>query len=526
MKLDEIFRLAAKGRINRREFVQLAMAAGVAAGTAETLFSRAAHADPKKGGRFRMALGHGSTTDTLDPATYVNNYTGTFGWGTLSNGLTEVDVKGNIQPDLAESFESSNKASRWTFALRKGVTFHNGKSLSPADVIASLRHHMSDNSKSAAKSLLTQIIDLKADGNKVVFSLQAGNADFAYILSDYRLPIMPAKENGDADWDSGVRTGPYVQESFDPGTSAKVKRNPNYYRDAWFDEVEILSVPDPSARTNALLSGEVEYIDRCELKSLRFLKEKSSITIDEVTGYGHNVFSMNTTVAPFDNPDVRNAVKYSIDRQQILEKVFYGIGTIGNDNPVAPSVKFAINPKPIHKYDPDMARSLLKKAGLSSLKIDLSVADAAFGGAVDAAVLFQQSAAKAGIEINVVREPNDGYWDNVWLKKPFVASFWLGRPTVDWVLTFAYAADSTQNETFWKNPRFNEVLVAARSEEDDAKRAAMYAECQQLLHDDGGLINLLFEKYVTAHSNKVTHGEMLSNWDIDGFKIAQRWWVA
>jgi peptide/nickel transport system substrate-binding protein len=82
MKLDEIFRLAAKGRINRREFVQLAMAAGLAAGTAETLFSRAAHADPKKGGRFRMALGHGSTTDTLDPATYVNNYTGTFGWGT------------------------------------------------------------------------------------------------------------------------------------------------------------------------------------------------------------------------------------------------------------------------------------------------------------------------------------------------------------------------------------------------------------------------------------------------------------
>src|SRR5882762_6156163 len=102
MKLEEMSRLVAKGRINRREFVQLAMAAGLAAATAETMFSRAARADPKKGGRLRMALGHGSTTDTLDPANYVNNFTGTFAWGTLSNGLTEVDVKGNIQPDLAE----------------------------------------------------------------------------------------------------------------------------------------------------------------------------------------------------------------------------------------------------------------------------------------------------------------------------------------------------------------------------------------------------------------------------------------
>jgi peptide/nickel transport system substrate-binding protein len=131
----------------------------------------------------------------------------------------------------------------------------------------------------------------------------------------------------------------------------------------------------------------------------------------------------------------------------------------------------------------------------------------------------------AGIELTVLREANDGYWDNVWLKKPFVASEWLGRPTVDGVLTLAYAADSNSNETFWKNPRFNELLVAARSELDTTKRAAMYAECQQLLHDDGGLINLLFDTYVMAHTKKVSHGPMLSNTDLDGFRISQRWWA-
>ena len=116
----------------------------------------------------------------------------------------------------------------------------------------------------------------------------------------------------------------------------------------------------------------------------------------------------------------------------------------------------------------------------------------------------------------MIREPNDGYWDNVWLKKPFYASYWAGRPTCDWMFTTAYAAEAVWNETFWKNPRFNELLVAARSETDDTKRAGMYAEMQQLLHDDGGLINLVFNSYVDAHTKALAHGEVASNWPMDG----------
>ena len=139
---------------------------------------------------------------------------------------------------------------------------------------------------------------------------------------------------------------------------------------------------------------------------------------------------MNVTVAPFDNVNVRMALKYAIDRKAIVDKVFYGHGTPGNDNPIAPTIQFAIDPQPRHDYDPEKAKAYLKKAGLDSLKVDLSVADAAFAGAVDAALLYKDSAAKAGIDINVIREPDDGYWDNVWLKKPWCMSYWNGRPTV------------------------------------------------------------------------------------------------
>ncbi|MEI6537381.1 MAG: ABC transporter substrate-binding protein, partial [Verrucomicrobiaceae bacterium] len=177
-------------------------------------------------------------------------------------------------------------------------------------------------------------------------------------------------------------------------------------------------------------------------------------------------------------------------------------------------------------YDPDKAREYLKKAGLDSLKIDLRTSEAAFAGANDAAQLIQQQARKAGIEINLITEPADTYWDNVWMKQPAMMSYWGGRSTIDGLATIGYSADAQWNDTFWKNPRFNELLVAARSETDGSKRAAMYAEMQQILHDDGGQIVLMFNNYVTAHSKKVAHGKLNSNLDHDGTFMWRRWWFA
>jgi len=520
---DDMRREVGRGRMNRREFIQLAMAAGLAAGAADAMFNAAKAAAPAKGGDLHLGISWGSTSNTLDPGPILDSYMGTVNL-TLRSLLAEVDEKGNIGTDLAESFEPSNGTKTWAVRLKKGVTFHNGKALTPNDVVASVRHHMGPDTKSALKSSAKQIDDVKADGDLVIFNLKGGNADFPYFLGEHRLSIMPAKDNGDVDWQSGIGTGPYMLEEFKPGEVTRAKRNPNYYRDTWFDNVEILSIIDPTARTNALLSGRLEVMDRCDAKTLKFMEQKPGIEIDKVTGYEHNTFAMIVTAPPLDNPDVRNALKYAIDREAIIKRVFGGIGKAGNDNVVAPSVKFAINPEPVHVYDPEMAKSLLKKAGLSGLKIDLSAADVAFTGAVDAATIYKESAAAAGIDINVIREPNDGYWDNVWQKKPFCASEWLGRPTADAVMTFEYSADSNQNDTFWKNPRFNELLTAARSELDEKKRAAMYAECQQLMHDDNGVIVIMFTTFVTAHSTKVAHGQLLSSLDLDGFRICQRWW--
>ena len=515
----------ASGKVSRREFIGRAAALGVTTALATTLASKIAGAAPKKGGSLKIALGHGATTDTLDPATYPDQFTGMLG-GAIGSALTLINAKGEIEGDLAETMEPSKGATVWVFKLRKGVTFHNGKDVTADDVVASFRHHMGENSKSAAKSILDPITDIKADGkDTVIFTLNAGSADFPFLTSDYHLPIMPAKDN-DVDWQSGIRSGAFILEKFDPGVNCKMKRNPNFYRDVWIDECEIRSITDVTARTNALTTAEVHYIDRCDLKTLGLLQRNKDIKILEVTGYAHYVLPMLTNVAPFDNVDVRTALKYALDREDVLKKVFLGHGTVGNDDPIAPVVQYATEPQPKFTYDPEKAKFHLKKAGLSNLTVDLSAADAAFAGAVDVAVLYKEHAAKAGIDINVVREPNDGYWDNVWMKKGWCASYWNGRPTCDWMFTTAYAADAAWNDTAWKNPRFNELLVAARSETDSKKRQASYAEMQQILHDDGGVIVLCFNNYVGAYSNKLEHGAVASNWDADGMKLPERWWFA
>lgn len=527
MDIKSMTKLAAKGKMSRRDFVQLAMGAGISAAMAQTMFTKAARAEPKKGGRFRIAVGSGATTDTLDPATFPDTFNGVFGWGSIRSSLTEVTPEGKVIPDLAESFEASTDAKTWVFTLRNGAQFHSGKSVDSEDVVTSINHHRSAESKSAAKSLLTTVTDVKADGkNKVVVTLSEGNADFPFVISDYHMAMMPAKD-GKANWQSGDGTGPYTMTHFEPGVRAEGKRYANYHRETYFDEIEIKAITDVVARSNALSSGDVDYIDRVDLKTVDMMARGGNIEISEVSGFAHYVAPMNCTVAPFDNVDVRLALKYAIDREEIVKKVLRGHGSAGNDNPIASGVPFFKEPKAKHAFDPEKVKFHLKKAGLTSLKVDLSTADAAFAGAVDAAQLMKDSAAKCGIDINVIREAGDAYWDAVWMKKPWCMSYWSGRPTPDLMFSTAYAADAAWNDSFWKNATFNELLVSARSELDQAKRAEIYGEMQDIVAEDGGVVVLMFYNYMNAFAKTVAHADLVApNWDVDGMKITQRWWFA
>jgi len=170
-------------------------------------------------------------------------------------------------------------------------------------------------------------------------------------------------------------------------------------------------------------------------------------------------------------------------------------------------------------YDPDKAAFYLKEAGLDSLSVDLSASNAAFEGAVDAAQLYQASSGSAGININVVQEPADGYWSNVWLKKPFCACYWSGRATEDWMFSTAYESGVPWNDSQWDeddSARFQELLISARAELDSDKRREQYFEMQQIMRDEGGTIIPMFANYVQAVNNRIVSPDTVGNlWQMD-----------
>jgi peptide/nickel transport system substrate-binding protein len=520
--------MLSKGKITRREFIKKASALGIAVTVSPALFGReASAATPKKGGRFRQGLGGGSTTDTLEPATITDAMVQNLTWQ-LRNSLVEVDYKGHALPELAESFESSPDAAQWVFKLRKGVEFHNGKTLEAEDVINSINYHRGSDSKSAAKSLLEPVTEIKADGkHAVIFKLQNGNADFPYVLAAYHLTIQPAGTRG-AEFAKGIGTGPYQLVTFEPGVRSLVKRNPNYWKEGrgHFDEVETLSIADFSARTNALKTGQLDFINRCDLKTVHLLKRDPNVQIIQTTGTRHYTLPMITNMKPYDNNDVRLALKYAVDREQMVKLILRGYGSVANDHPIGPSQRFFASDLPQRKYDPDKAKFHMKKSGIGDYVFKLHTADAAFGGAVDAAVLFKESAANAGIKVEVVKEPNDGYWSNVWMKKAFSTCFWSGRPTSDWMFSTAYADDAAWNDSFWKHERFNNLLKEARAMLDAKKRREMYVEMQQIVRDEGGVIVPMYADYLAAATKKVKFSNLAGNWPLDGHKNAERWWFA
>ena len=519
------------GQIDRRQFVMGALAAGVALPTALSMADKAIAATPNKGGHIKFGRGHGSTTDSLDPATSENGFATQLSFS-YANNLTEVSNTGELIPELAESIEPSDDAKTWAFNLRKGVEYHNGKTMNAEDVIASMNHHRGEDSKSAAKGLLEQVVDIKADGDsRVIFELQEPNADFSYIVSDYHLLVLPSKD-GKIDATAGIGTGAFKLENFEPGVRAELTKNPNYFKEGagHFDSMEMLALLDATARQNAILNGEVDAIGRVDPKTVNLLARAPNLNILESTGTLHYTFPMRLDTAPFDNYDLRMALKLSLKRQEFLDKILQGHGALGNDHPISTANRFHASDLPQREYDPEKAAAHYKKSGHSGT-IQLSASDAAFAGAVDAAQLIAASAKDAGIDIEVVREPKDGYWSNVWNKKGWCACYWGGRPTEDWMFASAYVDSTEWNDTAWKTTdaakKFNKIVVEARAELDEAKRRTMYAEAQRLINDDGGAIVAAFANYIHAVSKKVAHEETVAaNWDFDGLKAQERWWFA
>lgn len=482
-------------------------------------------ASPRKGGTFRVAVADFDTAETLDPQLNESRFMMQLQYQ-LRNCLIEVGPGGTLIPELATEWDSNDDLTEWTFKLRKGVEFHNAKTMDADDVVFSLNLHRGPDTVSETKALFEPVTDIRATApDEVKVTLEAPNSGFPALLSMVTMLIVPADDH---DFDKGIGTGGYVLDSYEPGVASRATRFANYWKEgrAHFDVVEVKAISDVNARTTALQTGQIDAMAFVDTATADLLKSFPGINLLQVKGKQHYAMSMNCQDPLFTDPDVRMAMKLAINREEMLEKILSGYGSIANDQPISEAYEFHHPELEQHEYDPDKARALLKKAGVDKLVVPLHVSEAPFTGATNMAQLYAQQAAAAGITIDVKREPDDGYWSSIWGKKPMFATKWSGRPNEDVMLTLAYSREGigSWNESSWDNEAFNNALVAARGEKDDEKRKQLYWECQRLIADEGGMVAPVWADFLDATSDKVAHGELNNDWELDGARASERWW--
>jgi peptide/nickel transport system substrate-binding protein len=527
--MDEIeywARLHNAGRIGRREFLGRSAAAGagiVMLGQLAASADAYAAETPRKGGVMRMGIGGGSTTDSLDPTSWNDSVPINAGNAFLG-ALIEVGADMKPIPELAESWESKPGAVEWIFNLRRGVTFHNGKTFTADDAIYSINLHRGK-TKSGAAGSFKAIADVKKLGDyQISITLNSADAEFPMVLTDYHNRVVP---DGTTDFSKGIGTNAFVLESYDAGVRVRGKKFANFWRTdrGYLDGFDITVINDSSARMNALISGQVDVVNRVDPKIAGLIKAKKNLSIVQSNGTWHSVVSlMQDKGALFENLDLRLAMKYGIDRTQIVKTLFGGYGSVGNDTPISRQDPY-YNPNiPQATFDVDKAKFHLKKSGFDG-EVTIQASDAAFNGAVDMATLMQSTLGKTGLKVTVKKEAADGFWSNVWLKGACVTSYWGGRSTATQMLDVGYGPNAPWNESHFRDPKFGMLLDAARSELNQAKRKEILFEAQAIMSAQVATLVPAFRDYIDAHQDNVGGHTPHGLFDLDNTLLTQKGWM-
>jgi peptide/nickel transport system substrate-binding protein len=500
--------------ITRRDAVRGALAGGVLLGAGGVLaacgsedvdvptrdFGASSLKNVRNGGSLRIGVQGGGANDSIDahiPAT-IPDISRVF---QLYEPLADRDIKSDFELVLAESIEPEQGARAWTIRLKPGITFHNGKPVTADDVLFSLGRIIDPKDpKTGAASI--GYIDLdrsrKLDKRTVRLQLKFANVGFPDDLGQYFNSIVPT----DYDPKKPVGTGPFMFDSFTPGQRSVFKKFPDYWRDGLprVDEVTIIDFPEDTPRVNALLSGQVDAITNLPSGQIAQVKsnDQFKVLISETGGW--QPFTMRVDQAPFKDAKVRQAMRLLVDREQMISQVLSGQGRVANDlySPYDPAYN---NDLPQRHQDLDQAKSLLRQAGQSDLRVEL-VTSPVFQGIVEAAQVIAEQAKGAGVTINVRKVDTGTFYGDNYLSWTFAQDFWATRTYLSQVAQGSLP-DSPYNETHWKDPEFLDLIGQARAELDDAKRTELLKAAQKIEWERGGLIVWSFSNQIDAYNTTV-----------------------
>lgn len=452
---------------------------------------------PKRGGMLTLGASGGSDKDTLEAQNLLTNCDYARGYA-LYEGLTTMDKQGKIVNLLAESIEPNKNATEWTIRLRPGVVMHDGKTFGAKDVLFSFDRIIKQNFPGKAS---LGPIDLKA--SKAVDERTVRLAyDAPYgILPEQLALIYAFMVPVGYDPRKPVGTGPFKFESFDPGQQSTFVRHADYWDEGkpYLDKLVITNIVDETAQVNALQAGQVDAIDYLSSTSLAAVEAAGAQAIIARTG-AWGPFTMRLDRAPFSDNRVRLALKLVIDRQQMLEQVFSGHGSIGNDVWGIFDADFDAE-LPQRDQDLEQAKSLLRAAGQSDLRVELITTPNA-PGQVQAAQVFATQAKAAGITTKITNQTPTEYFDKSYLKVPFSQDYWPYQPYLV-ATSYATISRAAYSATHQSDKAYDALFKKASSTTDPSARRDAIHEMLKYDHDQGGDIIPYHFPVIDAVSAKV-----------------------
>lgn len=426
--------------------------------------------------------------------------------------LAHYDSTGNISYEhgLAETIEMAD-TGHYTITLKPHAKFSDGKNVTAADVLYSIRRRLDETSPAYSASLAALITpeSVSARGDQqVVVELSEPNVTFLDAMADYMMTIVPDGYTGDAsDPATQIGSGPFVLTEFTPGQRSVHHRNPDYWWNGdhpYLDEIQIIDYADQTALIDALTNGQVDAIIDVPHDRADEVAALDGITLLDAPTGSWLTITMAIDQAPFDDPDVREALRLIADRQALVDTVVHGFGTIANDlySPLDRNYARDITQRP---HDPDKARDLLTAAGHTNLTLELYTPDDT-PGLTELATAYAAQAANAGVTINVTTLPGTQYWAADYTRRAFATDYWPTRPYLTQT-ALASLPTSPYNTTHWppEGSDFNDLYHQAITTDNAQQRHDATHKMQQTEWDQGGHIIPFFHHLLDAHTTDL-HG--------------------
>jgi peptide/nickel transport system substrate-binding protein len=458
--------------------------------------SAAATTTPKSGGTLSVAIN--ADPPKLDPS-FSSALVDRQVFQSLFDKLLDIDSKGKIIPMLAEKWEVSADQKTYTFKLRQGVKFHDGTDFNAEAVKFNFERNMDKNSTRRNELASVDKVTV-SDPNTVVVQLKTPFAPFLSTLTDRSgMMVSPdaVKKSGEDFFNHPVGTGPFVYKERSKGNTITVEKNPNYWQKGmpYLDKIIYKVFTDSNVSLVNQKSGQVDISTNFPPTEINNMSNDPNIKVLNQAGQGYDGFHLNTSKAPFDKKELRQAVDLLVDREAIIKVVLNGAGTPAH-SPFAPSQFAYGDSDKYEKPNLDKAKELLKKAGKPdgftfTLKIATSPA------AQQEGQMIQSMLKPAGITVNLEKVDFGTLLDHA--KKgnhDAVLINWSGRLDPDLNIYDFAVTGGSNNYAQYSNPEVDKLLNAGRSEGSEAKRKAIYDDLMKLLNVD---INYVY----INHSNNV-----------------------